>query len=991
MTSGTTACVVHYNQAGNASYAAATEVTESTTAQKLPLTVTGVTANDKVYDAGIVASLNTGSAVLVGVASGDTVNLNVASAAGAFANKNIGSNKTVTITGITTDANANNYSLSQPSTTASITARALTITANTDTKGYDGTTNSSVAPTITSGVIQGSDANGFSQAFSTKNVGTGKTLVPSGVVNDGNSGNNYTYTFVNNTTGVVTAAPLTLTAQINTKVYDSTTSAAAVPTISGLQTGDSVTSLTETYNTASVGTGKSLFVSTYTVNDGNSGNNYSVLLISTNSGVITARPITVTADAQSKTYGSSDPTLTYQITSGALQGSDTISGSLTRTVGETVASSPYAIAQGTLSAGSNYSLTFVPSTLTINKKALTVSGITASKVYDASTAATLVTSGASFTGVVGSDAVTLDSSAVSAATYADKNVGTGKSISYSGSFALGGADSGNYTLTQPAITGTITQKALTVSATGINKTYDATTAATVTLSDDKISGDTVTDSYTTATFDTKNVGSGKTVSVSGISISGTDAGNYSFNTTAATTATIIQKALTITAQTNTKTYDATTVAAATPLVSGLQGSDTVTGLAETYANANVGTSKTLSVSAYTVNDGNSGNNYAVSSVNDTTGVISQKAITVTATDTSKVYGSSDPALAYTASTLSGSDTYSGTLARVAGETVGTYAIGQGTVNAGSNYNITFTAGTFTITIGPSSSAVVLTTTTNLDGTKSGTTPTSSNTSTSTPTEGKNITVSIPSGLTVTGPSTWDGSINFLPADVGAVSPVAPSGSSVVEQGSINLGFGDSTLTFDKGVRILFSGKAGNLVGYSHGAGTFTEITAACTADTQAAGDALSTGGDCKMDVGSDLVVWTKHFSAFTLYTLKSTTSSSGGGGNGPVAGGGGGGGGSNFSTPASVSATSNGGGEVLGAEGFKFTLNLSLGMHNSDVTELQKLLIAQGFLKVAAPTGWFGPLTQAAVKKYQTAHKISATGFVGPLTRAQLNLDIAKQ
>ena len=47
----------------------------------------------------------------------------------------------------------------------------------------------------------------FSETYDTKNVGTGKTLTPSGSVNDGNSGNNYTITFVTNTTGVITAAP----------------------------------------------------------------------------------------------------------------------------------------------------------------------------------------------------------------------------------------------------------------------------------------------------------------------------------------------------------------------------------------------------------------------------------------------------------------------------------------------------------------------------------------------------------------------------------------------------------------------------------------------------------------------------------------------------------------------------------------------------------------------------------------------------------------
>src|SRR5207244_7563523 len=84
---------------------------------------------------------------------------------------------------------------------------------------------------------------------------------------------------------------------------------------------------------------------------------------------------------------------------------------------------------------------------------------------------------------------------------------------------------------------------------------------------------------------------------------------------------ITAKALTITAQTNSKTYDSTTSAAAVPVVVGLVGSDTVTGKAETYDTANVGAGKTLSVSAYTVNDGNSGGNYTVTTVADVSGAI----------------------------------------------------------------------------------------------------------------------------------------------------------------------------------------------------------------------------------------------------------------------------------------------------------------------------------------------------------------------------------
>src|SRR6185369_14083381 len=92
------------------------------------------------------------------------------------------------------------------------------------------------------------------------------------------------------------------------------------------------------------------------------------------------------------------------------------------------------------------------------------------------------------------------------ASFNDKNVGTAKTVSVSG-ISIAGTDAGNYTFnTTASTTADITPKALTISATGINKVYDGTTAATVTLSDDRVAGDVFTDSYTTATFADKNVG-----------------------------------------------------------------------------------------------------------------------------------------------------------------------------------------------------------------------------------------------------------------------------------------------------------------------------------------------------------------------------------------------------------------------------------------------------------------------------------------------------
>ena len=59
-------------------------------------------------------------------------------------------------------------------------------------------------PTITSGTLASGDTANFIETYSTPNVGTGLTLTPSGTVNDGNGGNNYTYTFDAVSTGVIT-------------------------------------------------------------------------------------------------------------------------------------------------------------------------------------------------------------------------------------------------------------------------------------------------------------------------------------------------------------------------------------------------------------------------------------------------------------------------------------------------------------------------------------------------------------------------------------------------------------------------------------------------------------------------------------------------------------------------------------------------------------------------------------------------------------------
>lgn len=74
--------------------------------------------------------------------------------------------------------------------------------------------------------------------------------------------------------------------------------------------------------------------------------------------------ISVTADAASKTYGESDPALTYSVAPSLLPG-DSFSGNLARASGEDAG--VYAITQGTLTAGGNYAVTFHGADFTIHQ------------------------------------------------------------------------------------------------------------------------------------------------------------------------------------------------------------------------------------------------------------------------------------------------------------------------------------------------------------------------------------------------------------------------------------------------------------------------------------------------------------------------------------------------------------------------------------------------------------------------------------------------
>ena len=179
--------------------------------------------------------------------------------------------------------------------------------------------------------------------------------------------------------------------------------------------------------------------------------------------------------------------------------------------------------------------------LTVLRKELTGSFTTPNKIYDGTTAATVASR--SLPGVIGTDDVTLN---VTNARFDNKNVGNGKAVT--ADLALSGSSASNYSLSSAAATTTadITAKEITGSFTAQSKTYDGDTSATVTSRalSGAIAGDAVSLTGGTATFADRNVGTDKTVTLTGATLSGADATNYNLTSVSTALANITSKELT---------------------------------------------------------------------------------------------------------------------------------------------------------------------------------------------------------------------------------------------------------------------------------------------------------------------------------------------------------------------------------------------------------------------------------------------------------------
>ena len=639
------------------------------------VSVTDVVALDKVYDGTTAAGLDNSLADLSGILGADTVTVDSSGSSGVFATKNVGTNIAVTATGYAlAGADAGNYVVVQPTGLAADISQATLALASV-TRVYTATT---TAPTndsayALSGVF-GADvvtvtAAGITGDYDTKNVGTGKAISLAGVAIAGADAGNYLIasTTTNAPIGTITPAQLTTAGAVaNDRVYDQTTNATidnSGTTLNGVLLSDDVTltvSNSGQFSDKNVGTNKPVTTTGYSVSGVDAGN---YVLQQPNYLTADITPFQIFLTSVSKTY---DGTTALPTDSAAYGFSGVFSG-------DAVSASPagatgaYAgknvggsLSGGVVTAGidvsvANLSLSgtdagnYVVSDVVnqaigvISPKALIAAIIgNPTKTYDTTTTATLTSANYSLTGFVSGEGATVTETV---GAYDSKNAGA-RTVTASlggGDFtADGGTLLTNYVLPASASgAGQISQALLTVAgAVADNKVYDGTTNATITNTGTSLVGvlgsDAVTlTNATTGQFADANVGTAKSVTTNGYSISGTDAPNYILQQPNYLTADITQALLTLVKVT--RVYTAFTPlptdGAAYSLAGIVSGDDVAvdaSGIIGDYATKNVGTNINVTFTGLDLTGADAGNySIATALTNAAIGEITPATVTLT--------------------------------------------------------------------------------------------------------------------------------------------------------------------------------------------------------------------------------------------------------------------------------------------------------------------------------------------------------------------------
>jgi hypothetical protein len=257
-----------------------------------------------------------------------------------------------------------NFFTSNGNQTVTVNKRTASVTPNAASKIYG-----DIDPTLDGSLTGFLAADGVTATYS-RTTGDdvagnpyliSATLIPADVLAN--------YDITNNTADfTITAKPITITPDADqTKVFGASDPLPFTYTHTDLVGTDIISGTLDRVD------GENVNTYAYTLGTLDAGTNYTLVMASSPATFsITAKPITITPDAdQTKVFGASDP-LPFTYTHTALVGADSISGTLDRVAGEDV--NTYAYTLGSLDAGTNYTLAMAssPATFSITAKPITI-------------------------------------------------------------------------------------------------------------------------------------------------------------------------------------------------------------------------------------------------------------------------------------------------------------------------------------------------------------------------------------------------------------------------------------------------------------------------------------------------------------------------------------------------------------------------------------------------------------------------------------------
>jgi filamentous hemagglutinin family protein len=624
---------------------------------------------------------------------------------------------------------SSNYTLAYANGTLTVNPAALTITANSASKTYGQTATLSPTAFTASGLQNGETIAGVVEtsagAAATAGVaGSPYAITPSAASGGNFNPANYSISYAN---GALTVSPaaLTVTANNASKTYGQPAMLSPTAfTASGLQNGETISTVTETSAgaAATAGVAGSPYAITPSAASGGNFNpvNYSIAYAN---GALTVSPaaLSISANNASKTYGQVAALSPTAFSASGLQNGETIAGVVETSTGAAatagVAGSPYAITPSAASGGSfnsaNYSIAYANGALTVNPAALTVTANNASKTYGQVAAlsptaftATGLQNGETIAGVVGTSAGVAATAGVAGSPYAiTPSAASGDNFNAT-----------NYSIAYVNGALTVSPTDLTVTASNSSKTYGQTAA----LSPTAFTASGLQNGETIASVLETSAGATATAGVAGspypIMPSAASGGNFNpanYSIAYANGAlTVSPAALTVTANNANKTYGQ--VAALSPTAftaSGLQNGETIAGVVETSTGAAATAGVAGSPYAITPSAASGGSfnpvNYSIAYGNGAL-TVSPAALTISANNANKTYGQ---VAALSPTEFSASGLQNGeTIASVAETSAGAsatagvagspYLIMPSAASGGSfnpaNYSIAYTGGALTV-------------------------------------------------------------------------------------------------------------------------------------------------------------------------------------------------------------------------------------------------------------------------------------------------------